>query len=397
MNNEHDIFNTLKQVRMTENERELLESRLTEYRALKPLPPAPVRVASPLSFLTFARPMPVFASLAILLLVGGSVAQAAEGAVPGDLLYPVKTAVTEPVREALAVDSEAKVAVEVWKAERRLEEAQTLAVRAAMTEETTERLEEHFSKHAARVEERLATISDRDPALAADLAVKFEASLAAHDAILASLDTPKEKKLRATVKKKLGTIGQVRRLAAAQAVDEGGAEGAAAPSAKASATLMVAEDTARVAPAAAPVPHAPSAALTKTVTRARESASRALIDAEQAFEDKQLRLSSEAQAAGAARLVEARQTYERAEAAFLNGSLTEAYTAYQHVLLSGKILTVLLKTDSRVSLPVPVIEVDPVDPLPPLPQLDDSYDDANEVEYEVELDIRFDDDTIPGL
>ena len=378
MKDEHTILSTLKRAHLTEDERERLTLRLTQYRLEKPVPPILTSpTVSPLSLFSFSRPMPVFASLLLVLVIGSSVAQAAEGSVPGDVLYPIKTAVTEPVREVLALNVETKVAVDAWKAERRLEEAQTLALRADASEERKERLEENFSRHALRVEERLEDISMNDPALAADLAAKFEASLAAHDTLLASLEErAEEKKLRTKVKEKLVTIGKVRRAAVRETLGDN--TNASPVAAKTSATLMIAEDSARIAlPAVSPA--APSEALMKAVDRARESASRALIDATNRAEGKRSDLSVEAAARVDTALAEATAQYADAEALVAGSSYGEAFEVYQRVLVSMNTLIILLKSDINTVSRVPIIEINgPMVESPlriDIHEVDDTIDD----------------------
>lgn len=105
-------------------ERERMRTMLSEYAAFKPVR-TPVR-RSPLRTL---RMHPVFASAFVLLLLvtsTGGAAYAAEGALPGDILYPVKVEVTEPVVTALTRGDRAQVAWQFAIAKRRLSEAAAL-------------------------------------------------------------------------------------------------------------------------------------------------------------------------------------------------------------------------------------------------------------------------------
>lgn len=82
----------------------------------------PALVRSPYFFF---HPMPMVALL-LLVVLTTSTAAASEGALPGDLLYPIKIHVTEEVRAAIAVDPTAKAAWAIERAERRLDEAAQL-------------------------------------------------------------------------------------------------------------------------------------------------------------------------------------------------------------------------------------------------------------------------------
>lgn len=73
------------------------------------------------------------ATLLIALLVGaGGTSFAAQGAVPGDLLYPVKVHVNENVRSALTVGADAEAQLQADILSERLQEAQTLAARGKL-------------------------------------------------------------------------------------------------------------------------------------------------------------------------------------------------------------------------------------------------------------------------
>ena len=71
------------------------------------------------------RTMPIILILA-LMFGGGGVSYAAEGAVPGDVLYPIKVSVNEEARDLVTFSPEAKADWESRLVERRLEEAEKL-------------------------------------------------------------------------------------------------------------------------------------------------------------------------------------------------------------------------------------------------------------------------------
>ena len=75
------------------------------------------------------------ASLALVLLVGVGTAFAAEGALPGDFLYPIKISVNEKVLTAVALLPKAKASAETRILERRLEEAAELEARGGLHRE----------------------------------------------------------------------------------------------------------------------------------------------------------------------------------------------------------------------------------------------------------------------
>lgn len=226
MKHPHDIFSKLKTPSLTGAERALLTQKLAEYRGMKPLPETVSRSldgARAHTFNFFAlRGGTVFASFMLFAVIGISSAAAAEGAVPGDLLYPIKTAVNESAREALTFTASARAEVSAWKAERRLEEARVLALRGGLTEDRKARLEANFARHAEQVEARIDSLGAEDPVRAAHLATRFETSLTAHETILASLDVDAPRTIRDLVRDHIARIGERRRLAVSQVVPDSG-------------------------------------------------------------------------------------------------------------------------------------------------------------------------------
>ena len=123
-------------------------------------------------------------SLIIALLVGGGASFAAENALPGDALYPVKVEVNERVRGWAAVSAEAETEWETRVVERRLEEAARLAAENRMTADVRSRIEANFEKHAERVQKQIAALETKASNAAVDISAQFETSLTAHAAIL---------------------------------------------------------------------------------------------------------------------------------------------------------------------------------------------------------------------
>lgn len=131
--------------------------------------------------------MPLF--LIIALLLGGSATVASEGALPGDVLYPVKVNVNESIRGAVAVGAEADGEWHMEQAKRRLDEAIELANKNELTVSARAEVEQRFVESAARVEARIKELQETDPGAAAELAGKFEASLQAYTRLLGNLKT----------------------------------------------------------------------------------------------------------------------------------------------------------------------------------------------------------------
>ncbi|MBI2506529.1 MAG: hypothetical protein HYW00_00060 [Candidatus Colwellbacteria bacterium] len=136
------------------------------------------------------RPMPVFAVItAIVLVGGGGTSLAAESALPGDFLYTVKVNVNEEVRGKLAVSDEAKARVEASLAERRLEEAAELAAKGRLTAKAQTEIESRFKAHVDKFENRADKLAAKGKAdTAAEISSNLAASLKAHVQILDSFE-----------------------------------------------------------------------------------------------------------------------------------------------------------------------------------------------------------------
>ena len=121
--------------------------------------------------------MPVF--LAIALLFSGGVSFAAEGALPGDLLYPVKVGVNENVGQVLAFSTEAKAKYEAKIANKRVIEAERLVDEGKMTPERADELNARFEIRAEKARERFSKLEESMPGVAIEANVNFQARLKA--------------------------------------------------------------------------------------------------------------------------------------------------------------------------------------------------------------------------
>ncbi|MCA9358365.1 hypothetical protein KC902_03840 [Candidatus Kaiserbacteria bacterium] len=195
-----EYVETLKGMKLSETSRARMQAELLEYARFHGVRVGEEsrsieQVSSPVGararlFTLFKTPKPMTAAfLAIMLIAGGGTSFAAEGAVPGDLLYPVKTEVNETIKSALAFSSEAEAELQVNLAKERLEEAETLAARGELTAEVSAdlsaRLEEHYEEAAAQSNE---TEADGEYESSATVRASLEGSLRAAADVLTSLN-----------------------------------------------------------------------------------------------------------------------------------------------------------------------------------------------------------------
>ncbi|ALM10390.1 MAG TPA: hypothetical protein DEB30_01735 [Candidatus Peribacter riflensis] len=109
-------------LRLTDYEKAIGRAKLLSFMRSNPLEERRLSL-----FSVFSRPLAAtLVSACIVLLAGGGMAYAAEGSMPGDLLYPIKVHITEPVISGLSITSARRAQWTIRTIERRLDEANTL-------------------------------------------------------------------------------------------------------------------------------------------------------------------------------------------------------------------------------------------------------------------------------
>ena len=176
---------------LTEAEREKMRALLREYATMKPVRESVAALTARPAFLDawvayVRRPIGIIvAAVLILVLSSGSVAYAAEGTLPGDILYPIKVNVIEPVQLALAVSPEAKAALQMTFAGYRIDEAAVLANDGKLGTTTEAALAANFTENANGAAIAVAQERMRNPTAADMLSAGFAARLAAYENVLA--------------------------------------------------------------------------------------------------------------------------------------------------------------------------------------------------------------------
>jgi glycine cleavage system regulatory protein len=131
--------------------------------------------------------MSIGAIIAVLAIFSGGATIAAQTSLPGDALYSVKVNVNERVRAALALTERGRADVAVKQSAERLEEAEELSAREAVSADVRAQLEENFQAFADRAEVRIDALADADARAAADVASNLEIALRTHEKVLANL------------------------------------------------------------------------------------------------------------------------------------------------------------------------------------------------------------------
>ncbi len=120
----------------------------------------------------------------VVILSGAATASASQVALPGDLLYPVKTDVVEKVKGAFARSDEAKAEVALVQLERRMDEGVELASQNGLSEEAQVELDNQMVKHSEKLKANLEKLSTKNGEAASELISKYEAILSIHSQAL---------------------------------------------------------------------------------------------------------------------------------------------------------------------------------------------------------------------
>lgn len=97
----------------------------------------------------------------ILLITGGGTTYAAEGSIPGDILYPIKIEVNEKLLSALTLKEEKKADWSVRQAERRLEEAAKLSDSGKLNAENNSFLADKLKEHLDKTNHLVKKLEDK--------------------------------------------------------------------------------------------------------------------------------------------------------------------------------------------------------------------------------------------
>jgi hypothetical protein len=144
---------------------------------------------------------------ALILMLGGSTAFAANSSLPGDTLYPVKVHINENLRSAFTVGAQNKADYEAQLAQTRLQEAETLAARGQISDEQKADITVNFNEHAkavAQYEKEMNTTGKTDEAASTDS--HFKAMLSTHDSILTEI-SQNDSKNSNTINDITGAVG----------------------------------------------------------------------------------------------------------------------------------------------------------------------------------------------
>lgn len=157
-----------REIRLTVEEKSVMRRALVQFARENPIMHTAEAkhsraVVSPYSFMRKARGFKIVSATVIGgILIGGTVSFAAEGALPGNMLYPVKTEVNERVRSMVAVTPQAKAVWEVALVERRLSEMKEVGLMETVPLETKEVARANVKKYTERAQKRIVELDDNN-------------------------------------------------------------------------------------------------------------------------------------------------------------------------------------------------------------------------------------------
>ncbi len=151
------LITHLRSITLSDTERAALRASLVA-KIREGTVPRPV--PSPWAWLLYAkRTQAAFLLAVIIISYGSTVTLAAEGSVPGDVLYPVKTRVSEPiVRMVTAISPEARATFETGLLEKRLKEAETLDTRETFDPALRQSVRRVIREQSERAEKNISDI-----------------------------------------------------------------------------------------------------------------------------------------------------------------------------------------------------------------------------------------------
>ncbi len=186
----NDSFEILKQksahVGLHPEERQSLKNFLSDYIDTHPLQESESKSVSvsPFSKL-FSKLKHIGAFAVVVGLFLSSVAYAAEGSLPGDMLYPVKVGFNEKIQGMFAFTAKSKAVHEIKLVDRRLAEAESLQSELRLSADMKAAVLDGFSKHMRAVGMHVETMSKKEAhADVQEATQSLEASLESHARIL---------------------------------------------------------------------------------------------------------------------------------------------------------------------------------------------------------------------
>lgn len=194
--NIEEQLNKMKQVFLEDAEKDAVRGALLSFMQKNPLKEGLAEKAeqnNPSLFgwwtLSYVKPQhSLIAAVFVVVLIGSGTSFAAEGSLPGDILYPIKININENIQQVAAFSDNTRAQVQADLATRRLVEAEKLAVIGKLTPETSASLQSNFQKHTALSKASIAKMDAKgDVGSATNASSNLQVALETHAQILGAI------------------------------------------------------------------------------------------------------------------------------------------------------------------------------------------------------------------
>jgi len=185
-NNIQKGIREIKKIEMTSEEKEKILHNLTLHvNYNKPVKtPYFKKISSYICF--FNKKICYSIALILIIILGsGGISYASETSLPGDLFYPIKTKVIEPVKIAFAKNPEKKADIQTKLAEKRLREAESLSKQGRLSTTTASELNKKYKEHkekVGKIKDQMERNADKKSAEAIEK--KFEDRMKPHEEMI---------------------------------------------------------------------------------------------------------------------------------------------------------------------------------------------------------------------
>jgi len=181
-----ELIRHAKGTRLDAGEKVFAKETLVSFMESRPLESH----STPSRFVVYARRTLVVCGASAFLI--GTVSYAAEGSLPGDILYPIKVNISERAVTLATLSPEKSAAWQSRLISRRLEEAESLTSKGSLDQEKLAEVEARIGTAAEKVAEHINKFEkEKDLETAATVSSNLESALQAHEKILLNLSTPK--------------------------------------------------------------------------------------------------------------------------------------------------------------------------------------------------------------
>lgn len=169
------------------------------------------------SFASFFYSLRVVAlGFASVVFVTGGISYAAEGTLPGDILYTVKIEINERLRGWTAISREAQAEWSIAQTGRRLEEVERLVVGSGLDDATRDQMASQVEKSANEAGKAISQLKTERIEIAAGTSSRLESSLRIHERALMQVAEEREDLssqihvILETVRRKAASVSEIR-------------------------------------------------------------------------------------------------------------------------------------------------------------------------------------------